>query len=97
MRITVDIQDEVAKLLGLTEETASRAVLEDVVVEAYRADRIGTGQLREILGLSWYEKEALLLKHKVFYDYSPGEMDAEIARTTELFEKREAEMKVKTM
>jgi len=95
MRITVEIPDETAKLLRLTEEDAARTLLEDAVVEAYRADKIGTGQLREILGLGWHEKEALLFKHKVFYDYSPGEIEAEIARTTALFEEREAEKKVK--
>jgi len=90
MRVTVEIPDETAKLLGLTEEDAARVLLEDAVVEAYRADKIGTGQLREILGLSWHEKEALLFKHKVFYDYSPGEIAAEAETLRRLREKRDA-------
>ncbi len=82
MKVTVEIPDETAKLLGLTEENAARMLLEDAVVEAYRADKIGTRLLREILGLSWHEKEALLLKHKVFYEITPEEIerDAENSR-----------------
>lgn len=91
MKVTVEIPDETAKVLGLTEETAARVLLEDLVVEAYRADLIGNRQLREILGLSWHEKEALLLKHKVFYEYAPGEIKREAEEMVELFQQRERE------
>jgi hypothetical protein len=91
MTVTFEIPDETAKLLGLTEENVTRTLLEDAVVEAYRADKIGTGQLREILGLGWHEKEALLLRYKIYYEYAPGEIEREVAELTALFKQREAE------
>jgi len=91
MKVTVEIPDETAKLLGLTEETASRALLEDAVVEAYRAGKIGTRLLRGILELSWHEKEALLFKHKVFYEYTAEEVIAEAEGLRKLREQRQAE------
>ena len=90
MKVVLDIPDETAAVLGMTPESASRRLLEDTVVEAYRAEKIGTRQLRSILGLSWHEKEELLFRHRVFYDYSPEELQAEVAGAKLCFEKADS-------
>jgi hypothetical protein len=91
MKVTIEIPDDTSQLLGLTEENAARVLLEDAVAQAYREKKIGNKRLREILGLSWQEKEAFLLRYRIFYEYAPGEIEAEIAAASELFKRRLAE------
>ena len=91
MKVTVDIPDEVAELLGLTEENASRKLLEDFVAQLYREKKIGKKRLREILGLSWHEKEEFLSRYKIYYEFAAEEIIEEAAEMAELLKRNRAE------
>jgi predicted HTH domain antitoxin len=57
----------------------SRAALEDMAVEAYRAKRLTEHQLATLLGLDRYALDGFLKQRGVWYDYSLDELHNELA------------------
>jgi hypothetical protein len=92
MKVTVEIPDETAQALGLTPETAARTLLEDAVAQAYREGKIGNKILRQVLGLSWHEKEAFLLRQKIYHDLTAEEIRSDIETLHRLHEKKSLEI-----
>ena len=65
MTVTMEIPDALAAILGAaTPQQLSRHVLEAVVLEAYRADRIGGPQAADVLGYSRMRWEQFLEDHR---------------------------------
>ncbi len=77
--------------MGLTAETAARKLLEDTVVQAYREGKIGNEILRQVLGLSWCEKEAFLLRRKIFHELAAEEVQSDIENLRRFHEEKLAE------
>jgi hypothetical protein len=78
VQITIDIPDDlVAQYLPVGHD-ASRAVLEDALVQAYREERISGRQLMEALGIpTRYELDGFLKARQVWIEYTPEEMAAD--------------------
>jgi predicted HTH domain antitoxin len=57
----------------------SREAKEACLVELYRQERITHHQLAEALGLSRYETDGVLKRHKVWLELTPAELAAQAA------------------
>src|ERR1700712_3030164 len=77
MTVTVEIPDSVAASVVPEGVDAARKLLEDAVAQAYREGKIGTAALRDALRLSWHEKEAFLLRYKIYNEVPAEEIFAE--------------------
>jgi predicted HTH domain antitoxin len=72
--ITIELPDSIVKELGGTPGEVSRRVLEAVVVDGYRSERLSRGEVRRLLGLSWHQTEDFLAKHGVAYQYGSDDL-----------------------
>ncbi len=77
--ITIDLPDAIARDLGEDSGEITRRVLEAVVLEAYRSQRLSRGELRRFLGLSWRETEDFLAEHGIPYQYTIDDLNADRA------------------
>ena len=76
--VTVEIPEDLAAILGSGGRDLSRAALEALAVEEYRARRLSDAQFRRVLGLSRLEADALLKAHGVWLDdYTIDDTDRE--------------------
>jgi hypothetical protein len=91
MTVTVEIPDSVAASVVPEGTDAARKLLEDAVAQAYRDELIGTATLREVLGLSWHEKEEFLRRYKIFNDLTADELLADVQTSRALRKKHLAE------
>ncbi len=69
MQITVQLPDEVARLLGTAAELP-RKFLEAYAAEAYRTEKISRHQVGQMLGLDRWQAEAFLSEHEAQRPYS---------------------------
>jgi predicted HTH domain antitoxin len=60
MTLSIEVPDEMVEQLRLDDPEIGWRVLESLAVEAYRSQRLSRGQLSKILGLSFWETEALI-------------------------------------
>ncbi len=63
MIVTVEIPDAFAHQMHLDGPQARRRTLESLAADSYRAGELSRGQVSELLGLSFWETEALLKEH----------------------------------
>ena len=90
MEITVSIPDELAKQMLARGGDPSRQALEDMAVEAYRAHRLTTAQLRRLLGItSRAELDTFLKNRGVWLEYTVDDFRREGDRTAQLMADRE--------
>ena len=61
--VTIQLPDSIIKELESTPGEISRRVLEAVALEGYRSQKLSRGEVRLLLGLTWHETEAFLLRH----------------------------------
>ena len=81
MTITLEIPEAlVAQLGGGSPQQVSRQVLEAVVLEAYREDRLGGPQAAEMLGFSRLEWNHFLKEKQVSeHSYSVEDIERDVA------------------
>ena len=81
MTITLEIPEAlVAQLGGGSPQQVSRQVLEAVVLEAYREDRLGGPQAAEMLGFSRLEWNHFLKEKQVSeHSYSVEDLERDVA------------------
>ena len=79
MQITVELPDQVARQWGDTPHAVGRHVLEDAAIERYRAGRLSHRQVRDLLGLDYWQTEAFLKERGVPLNYSAADLDADRA------------------
>jgi hypothetical protein len=63
MEVTVELPDDIAKHLGEASEMP-RQMLEAFAAEAYRAQRLSRHQLRQLLGLDYWQTDEFLTQHE---------------------------------
>ena len=76
MEVTLEIPEPVAKTLGYARETLPRRALEALLVDECARGRLSRGKVAEILGLSFYEAEALFRSRRVPYPAKTSADDA---------------------
>lgn len=79
MQVTVEIPEDIARLLNSKWDNLPRGVLESLALEAYRSGTITTPQLRRLLGFTTpMEVDAFLKKAGVFLDYSIEDLEEDL-------------------
>jgi predicted HTH domain antitoxin len=63
MTLILELPDTWKRLLGLDTADAAVRAREMLVIEGYREGRLSRGQAAEMLGLGFYEAEALLKRY----------------------------------
>ena len=74
MSVTIELPEPVARILGPANEIPRR-LLESIVADLYREDKISRGEVRQILGLSWHENEAFLARKGCTRHYSVDDLE----------------------
>jgi hypothetical protein len=83
MRVTVEIPEDLARLLGGEAGNLSRAALEALALEGVRAGQLTVAQARRLLGIgSRYEMDGFLKSHGVLLDMTVEDVGAMRGRRT---------------
>jgi len=69
-QLTLELPDELSAYLTAHGQDLSRAALESIALEAYRENKLSTGQLRRLLGYhTRVQVHAFLKEHGVYLHY----------------------------
>lgn len=80
MNVAIDIPDDIGRVLATQAGGLSRAVLEAVAIEAYRAGVITPAQVQQMLEMkSRWETESFLRRAEAFHDYTMDDLERDIA------------------
>lgn len=80
MQVTLELPDNLVHSLGVDLSHVQRNVLEAVVAAAVRDATITSAQGRTLLGLSRYEMDGLLKKHRAGYEMTIDELERDTAQ-----------------
>ena len=79
MQVTVEIPEDIARLLNSKWGNLPRGVLGSMALEAYRSGTITTAQLRRLLGFETpMEVDAFLKQAGVFMDYGIEDLEEDL-------------------
>jgi predicted HTH domain antitoxin len=79
VNVAIEIPDDVGRALGAHASEVSRAVLQAVAIEAYRAGTITPAQVQQMLGLrSRWETEAFLRRAEAYHDYTMDDLERDL-------------------
>jgi len=92
MQITLELPDDIARLIIPAGCDPSRAALEDMAVEAYRAHRLTEHQLATLLGMDRYQLDGFLKQREVWLDYTIEDLRQELETGERLWKKRQEEL-----
>lgn len=79
VEVTLTLPDQLARSFGDTPSTQARRVLENTVIEEYRAGRLSRRQLGDVLGLDYWQTDAFMFERKVPLNYTVDDLDADRA------------------
>lgn len=80
MNVAIDIPDDIGRVLATQAGGLSRAVLEAVAIEAYRAGVITPAQVQQMLEMkSRWETESFLRRADAYHDYTTDDLERDIA------------------
>jgi hypothetical protein len=80
VNVAIDIPDDIGRVLATQAGGLSRAVLEAVAIEAYRAGVITPAQVQQMLEMkSRWETESFLRRAEAFHDYTMDDLERDIA------------------
>jgi hypothetical protein len=76
MQITLELPEDIAADLAAQGEDLSRTALEAFVLEAYRAQKLSTAQLKRVLGYQTrVQVHAFLKAHDVYLHYTLADLE----------------------
>ena len=76
MQITLELPEDIAADLAAKGEDLSRTALEAFALEAYRAQKLSTAQLKRVLGYQTrVQVHAFLKAHDVYLHYTLADLD----------------------
>jgi hypothetical protein len=70
MQVTVDMPDQIARQRGETPDAIDRHVVEDAVIERYRAGRLSHRQVGTALALDYWQTESFLQQRGVLHRHT---------------------------
>ena len=79
MDVVVSMSDLVARQWGDTPQAIGRHVIEDAVIERYRAGGLSHRRVGEALGLDYWRTESFLDERGVSLNYSATDLEADAA------------------
>jgi len=75
MTIVLSLPDDIAKELSKQEGDLSRAALESLALEGYRAGHLSEEQVRRMLGFqSRFDVHAFLKQHQTYLNYTEADL-----------------------
>jgi hypothetical protein len=75
-QVTLELPDELSAFLTASGHNPQRAVLEAIALEAYRASKLSTAQLRRLLGYrTRTQVHAFLKEHDVYLRYGAADLE----------------------
>jgi predicted HTH domain antitoxin len=80
MNLSLEVPDELAERLQLDEPEANPLVLESLALQAYRSGKLSRGRLSEILGLSFWDTEALIKERGCGQGQTWAEVQADLEK-----------------
>ena len=93
MSITLDLPENIAKILQSRLANLPRFALESLALEAYRAEILTTAELQQLLGYDTpYALDGFLKEHGVYLEYTPEELDREAENSRRLWRERQKEL-----
>jgi predicted HTH domain antitoxin len=85
MQITIEIPDELAYQLEIERSALSRHILENLVVEAYKSERITSAEVGRILSLpSRFAVDDFLKAHAAYLHYTEADLEQDIETLKQL-------------
>jgi hypothetical protein len=88
MQIGIELPEDIAQGLQAEWKDLPRHALEAIALEGYRSGALTESQVRRVLGFeSRLEVNSFLREHGVYYNYTPTEIDQEIATNERLLER----------
>ena len=78
MQITIDIPDEYIQHLEPNLENLSQHILETLVVEAYKDQRLTSAEVGRILKLNRFEVDAFLKHHQAYLHYTIDDFNQDL-------------------
>ena len=88
MQIGIELPEDIAQTLQAEWKDLPRHALEAIALEGYRSGALTESQVRRVLGFeSRLEVNSFLREHGVYYNYTPAEIDQEIATNERLLER----------
>jgi len=78
MQVTIDIPDEYVQCLDLDLAHLPQHILETIVVEAYRAERLTASEVGRILKLDRFAVDAFLKQHQAHLHYTIADFDQDL-------------------
>ena len=91
MKVWLDVPDALAEQLAGESPNLSRAALEALAVDAYRAQRLTSAELCRLLGLpSRIDADAVLKRHGVSLEYTIEDFEREGVTSTRLWDKAQS-------
>jgi hypothetical protein len=80
MTIELTLPEDIARELSAHEGDLSRAALESLALEGYRAGHLSEEQVRRMLELeSRFEVHAFLKRHNTYLDYTQADLEHDLA------------------
>ena len=75
-QLTIELPVELSEWLTASGQDLSRAALEVIALEAYRENKLSTGQLRRLLGYrTRLQVHALLKEHGIYLNYDLADLE----------------------
>ncbi|MFY9746230.1 MAG: UPF0175 family protein [Acidobacteriaceae bacterium] len=78
MRITVELPDDLAQQMIPAGQNPARAVVENMALEAFRAQRLTEHQLAQLLGMDRYQLDGFLKDCGIWLDYTMADLHQEL-------------------
>jgi predicted HTH domain antitoxin len=78
MQITIDIPDEYIQSLEPELANLPQLILETLVVEAYKAQRLSSAEVGRILSLNRFEVDAFLKQHQAYLHYTIADFNQDL-------------------
>jgi predicted HTH domain antitoxin len=89
MEVTFTIPDDLARRIREQQDRHPQWVLEALVVQAYKDDVLTADDVRRVLDLSSrWETEEFLRERGAFLEYSPSDLERDIAAIRSVREKK---------
>lgn len=78
MKVTIELPDEYIQRLEPDLANLSQHILETLVVEAYKAQRLTSAEVGRILNLDRFQVDAFLKQHQAYLHYTIADFNQDL-------------------
>ena len=88
MQITIDLPDEYIKQIEPNLDQLSQHILETLVVDAYKSQRLTSAEIGRILNLNRFEVDACLKRHQAYLHYTIADFNRDLQTLQQIQERK---------